>query len=96
MASTPIQHSRVFGGRSEGLLRIFVGLAGLAAIMLLIALASILSRLTNEAVVAQSPATVSSNAATPVAAATGEPLAELGVAPDAPKTKPAVRPQPPR
>jgi hypothetical protein len=93
MASKPAPYSRVFVDRNEGLLRVLVGMAGLVAILVLIGLASILSRLTNEAAVGQaSPSAIAGNAATPGVATRDEPLSEIGVAPDAPKASVAAQP----
>ncbi len=72
---------------SQSLQRVKVGLIGLAAVVLLIALASaILGSATRDAAPvgsAQSNLVAEMAAGNSVGAATGEPLAEIGVAPSA-------------
>ena len=86
------------GTRSQSIQRLQVGLFGLAAMVLLVALANIIM---NNA--AQNQATVVPQAASTLAAQKGseavsDPLADAGVVPDAPAEQPAqghaVPPQP--
>ena len=85
------------GTRGQSLQRLQVGLFGLAAMVLLVALANIIRNNADE-----NEATVVPEAASTVAAeqdaGVSDPLAEAGVVPDAPAAQPtesnAVRPRP--
>ncbi len=81
--------------RKEGMQRIQVGLAGLAGVVLLIGLASIVvDNIRRDDIVTDAAMNVSANvaAAVPVEDSPGEPLAELGVTPasDAASQPPVV------
>lgn len=79
----------ITGTRAESIYRLQVGLSGLAAILLMIALANIIMDRANRTEAASLPEAAATVAATPVQDQQNDPLAEVGVVPDMPPATPA-------
>jgi hypothetical protein len=86
----------ITGTRAESIYRLQVGLSGLAAVLLMIALASVIMDRANRTEAASLPEAAATVAPTPVQTEQNDPLAEVGVMPDMPATPtPDATPAPP-
>lgn len=76
------------GSPSDAIRRFQIGLAGLAAMLLMIALANIVMDRAKETEAVTVPEAASTAPPKPLAATTSDPLADAGVVPDVPAAKP--------
>ena len=76
------------GTPSEAIRRFQIGIAGLAAMLMMIALANIVMDRAKETEAVTVPEAASTAAPKPPAAPTSDPLADAGVVPDVPAAKP--------
>lgn len=84
---------RIAGTRSESLHRLQVGLSGLAAIVLMLALASVIMERANRTEAASVPDAAATVLPPPVHSQQNDPLADAGVVPDVP-ARPTSTPTP--
>ena len=84
----------VTGARAESIYRLQVGLSGLAAVLLMIALANVIMDRANRTEAASLPEAAATVAPTPVETQQNDPLAEVGVVPDMPPATPTPAPAP--
>lgn len=80
------------GSRAQALQRLQIGVAGLASMVLMIALANVIMDQANRTEATSVPQAAATVAAEPTAAPQNDPLAEAGVVPDMP-AEPTATPQ---
>ncbi len=78
----------ITGTRAESIYRLQVGLSGLGAILLMIALANVIMDRAKRTEAASLPEAAATVAPTPVETQQNDPLAEVGVVPDMPPATP--------